>query len=88
MHIEELQRIALRLANNGFARWFAHFNHPQQNPWLMAIGVFDHSDRFQDLDKAMEERGFTVGRGPRAHGFRTHTIPRTDEQGQPFTSNL
>ncbi len=39
MVIAELQRIVLRVSNQVLCRWYAHFNYPCEEPWLMAIEI-------------------------------------------------
>lgn len=41
IHIRELQRIALKLSNSVWVRWYAHWNYPQRNPWKVAISLVD-----------------------------------------------
>lgn len=62
MTADELQRIALRLANQAWVRYWLHYNDPIRIPWEMAIQVMDWEQgeygefalkeiRVPDLDK-------------------------------------
>ena len=43
---EELQRIAVRLSNSSWVRYWLHWNYPLVDPWMMAIDVREY--KFDD----------------------------------------
>jgi hypothetical protein len=61
MELTELQRIVLKLANQCHVRYWIHWNHPEQQPWLMAIHLVNYSFQLDsaNLNKELAEKGFT-----------------------------
>lgn len=53
MTLQELQHIILIISNQVHVRYWAHFNHPVESPWLMAIEIAD----FKEFP-GLEEKGF------------------------------
>jgi hypothetical protein len=83
MTIGELQRIVLRLSNNGWCRYWCHFNHPQ-NPVTMAVQCIDvGAKRFIACEMTdLERLGF------KHVGNWIYEIQRTNDDGSPYVSNL
>lgn len=82
MTADELHRLARRLGNSFWCRHWLHFNHPVQDPWLMAISCLDGDGN--PLMVALERHGFT--RAVHEGGLIVYTVPRTDERGEPYRS--
>lgn len=88
MTASELQRIALRLSNQGWCRHFLHWRYPCQDQWLMAIQFAEMDERGRlrvATFKPLEAKGFRVvheGIG------LMYVIERTDEEGKPFRSRI
>src|SRR4051812_26651416 len=83
---DELKRIALRLANQAWVRYWLHWNYPVESPWLMAIQARDAHGmgvRIPDL----EARGVADARGP-GMGRQVYVVERRDADGTPFRSPL
>jgi hypothetical protein len=82
----ELRRIVLRLANQGWVRYWVHWNYPVESPWLMAIQVRDaHGWDVSIRDLATWD--IVDVRGP-GMGRQVYVIERRDEGGTPFRSPL
>lgn len=83
MTLEELQRIVLMLSNSAYVRWWAHWNYPQQTPWIMALRVSDEAP--DALESDLLARGFRKVVLDNMHYW---LIDRIDEQGRAFRSEL
>lgn len=57
MKLEELMRINNRISNQTFSRYWKHYNHPEEEPWLMAIAVINCGD---GLEKELNTLGFSL----------------------------
>ena len=92
MTIDELQRIVIRLSNQSWVRWWANFGDRHDNV-LMAVQCLDfryhHSaspGRYPiDVDDLLK-LGYTIW--PAEPHALIYTIPRTNEDGTPFNSQL
>ena len=91
MTASRLQSIAMLLGRSGWVRHWLHWNYPQQTPWLMAIDVRDHEGKPVEMNGEMEKSGFTrtlEGQMDDSGACVIYTIPRTNEDGTPYTSHL
>ena len=59
MKLEELMRINNRISNQTFARYWKHYNYPEEEPWLMAIAVVNSSP---GLEKELQGLGFYLAK--------------------------
>lgn len=75
MTSEKLKQIAVRLSNSCYVRYWLHFNCPQEDPVVMAIGIVGSSD-VRQLDKELCGLGFTR---QSQEDVNIWTIARTDE---------
>lgn len=83
MTIEKLQGLVRVISNSLYVRWWAHWNHPQEKPWEMAISAIDASGKQVELPDLLKD-GFhekTMGLR-RRHIY--YIIERTNENGTPF----
>jgi hypothetical protein len=39
MSLARLRSVVLLLANNGYCRYWTHWNHPIDDPWEMAVSL-------------------------------------------------
>jgi hypothetical protein len=92
MHIDEIQRIVIRLANQSWVRWWANFGD-RQTDVLMAVQCLDfryhHAvspGRYPIECDDLLKLGFTIW--PSERQACIYTIPRTNEDGSPFVSQL
>jgi hypothetical protein len=88
MTIQELQSIHRRLGNQCWCRWWANFGERRENI-LMAIQCLsvEANGRFKPTHTVgMIELGFTVDPGTPLRYI--YTIPRTNEDGSPYVSEL
>lgn len=85
MTADELQRIAMRLSNSGWCRYFLHWSYPAQDPWLMAVQVRDADGRPVEVKELTDAYGFWPA--PDRPGEYVYTIRRTNDDGTPFRSN-
>ncbi|MBI4784506.1 MAG: hypothetical protein HY785_24790 [Oscillatoriophycideae cyanobacterium NC_groundwater_1537_Pr4_S-0.65um_50_18] len=69
----ELKRIASKLSNQCFTRYWLHYNYPADPP-IMMIAIFGNAD-INKLDQEMAEKGFKFD--PQSE-FVCWTIERTD----------
>lgn len=83
MTIDELQSHVRRLSNSCHVRWWAHWNYPQQSPWLMAIHLMDYRHEIHCAE--MLKAGFC---GESSNGYTYLVAERTNEDGTPFRSQL
>jgi hypothetical protein len=97
MTIRELQRIVVRLSNGAWVRWWSNYGDRHEN-CLMAIQVLEPeagSDtcltpvfiptQVSDLEKVGFQLELSRFYG---YGHAIYTIPRTNEDGTPYVSNL
>jgi hypothetical protein len=84
MTAAELQRIASRLGNAMWCRYWLHWNYPVQEPWLMAISCKAVDGDPIDLED-MGPHGFAREDG---EGLIVYTVARTDDDGKPFRGVL
>jgi len=62
MKLQDLQRIVLLLSNQGWTRYWVHWNYPQRSPWKMAISFSLPRDEKQfgsNLKRVLAKQGFT-----------------------------
>jgi hypothetical protein len=84
--IEELHRIVVRLANQGWVRYWLHWNYPVETPWLMAIQIRDAHGwdvSIPDLQswEIADVRETGMGR-------QVYLVERLNEDGTPFRVNI
>lgn len=93
MTATELQHIVRRLANSALCRYWLHWNHPHEAPWLMALRVVDFGgpETFRQLDEDLSARGMRRDNsqedwfaGCRDVAQRFYLVERTDEVGRAF----
>lgn len=83
MTADALQSLVLRLANVAPTRYWLHYNHPYNVPWLMAVRVYPTNGRPETGGDECPIR-----RGLIAEGFvqdgPIFLIDRTDDDGMPY----
>lgn len=79
MTATELQRIASRLANQSWCRYWLNYGDRRDNI-LMAIQCIESGKSVKVYD--LPKKGFTCLPG------NVYTIPRTNEDGSPFVAEL
>lgn len=62
MTLKDFERIVLILSNQGWIRYWIHWNYPQKSPWKMAISFFSPEYRKQfgpNLKEVLAKQGFS-----------------------------
>lgn len=82
MTLEALLVIIVRLSNQCFVRYWAHWNYPCEAPWLMAVSLLSDGD-LSALIVELKNQGLTYqGSDGLKHLF---TVERRNcPQAQPF----
>jgi hypothetical protein len=84
MTADRLQGIVLRLANAVPTRYWLHWNYPAQDPWEMGVKIYTEDRRQQGT---IHRQMLDLGAGWNVED-QLWIFYRTDEDGEPFRSNL
>src|SRR5690606_7584118 len=89
--LEQHRRIAERFCNQGWTRYWIHFNYPQESPWLMAlcsieltlVGSALEASAGRVYERDLTERGY---RKEVRDGLEYWIVERTNEDGTPYAA--
>lgn len=87
MTADRLRDMAGLLSNGCWCRYWLHWNHPQEDPWLMALSLIELREFGVAVDRTIygpdfEKEDFRI---EHREGLRFLVIPRTNPDGSPFS---